>query len=192
MRNYAYAGSIFFVWISFLLCTCEQPTDPYSINQAKVSLILKSSSGQVNESTIYDTVGNTVRYRRNRGDVGMVFVRPSDKTSFESIYPDRFGNVLCPFGERGLRRWPVEFRGCGNRQDAFHSSDINLPFESASYLPELIDNPYEDWRIARNQRQLGMVHESFVCFACCIGAYRDLDRVSGFNNDLLCPCRRGL
>jgi hypothetical protein len=60
MRTISIVATVVAVSLFFLvLLTCNQPTDPFDVSQAKVSLILKSSDGQRSSSSITDTVGNT-------------------------------------------------------------------------------------------------------------------------------------
>jgi len=56
--QWAYTGLLISLTGLFLF-TCDPPMDPYDVREAKVGVLLKSSSGITSGSSITDTVGNT-------------------------------------------------------------------------------------------------------------------------------------
>jgi len=50
---------IFVMTSFFVLLTCEVPSDPFDKNATKLTFFMKSSSGDVSDTAITDTVGNT-------------------------------------------------------------------------------------------------------------------------------------
>ena len=95
------------------LLTCDHPTDPFDLSQAKVSLILKSSSGVVNDTSVTDTVGNTV-------SIGLVLYLAQH---FDSAHVEVNNGMIrehlfyCEKRSRQIDTvfYPVSFSSSGNR-----------------------------------------------------------------------------
>ena len=104
---------LFFPFLTFIILTCNHPTNPFDSSEAKVGLILISSTGQVSDTAITDTTGNIdtiglVLYLTQHIDSTRLEVKNGTILEKSELYTDRLQQVDTVY-------YPISFSSAGTR-----------------------------------------------------------------------------
>jgi hypothetical protein len=129
--------------VSFLVfLTCQESANPFDPSEAKISLFLLSSSKQVSETSITDTVGNTdsiglVLYLAQHIDSVTIVVRKGDSVEFSFTLRERISQIDTVY-------YAISFASAGDRTvtaTGYVKNELN-PFASATI--HIIARPQEN------------------------------------------------
>ena len=144
------------------LLTCQHPTDPFDLSQAKVSLILKSSSGEVNDTSVTDTVGNTV-------SIGLVLYLAQH---FDSAHVEVNNGIIREhlfYCEKRSHQvdtvyYPVTFSSSGGRSVVATGYLKDLLNRDARATIHIVDHPQENQKpeLTINGRRVVVIGETVV------------------------------